>query len=106
MRKLQAFQPDGFWLVTGAAILWGTIGVATKAIYNNDSTTTLFLNLARMLIATPVLLVACWRAIGRETFSIPRRDFLTLLGEVPSLTQRMLITLTQRVRNAEKALTA
>jgi DME family drug/metabolite transporter len=79
MRKLQAFQPDGFWLVTGAAILWGTIGVATKAIYNNDSTTTLFLNLARMLIATPVLLVACWRAIGRETFSIPRRDFLIMV---------------------------
>jgi CRP-like cAMP-binding protein len=37
---------------------------------------------------------------------IPRRDFVTLLREVPSLTQRMLITLCQRVRNAEKALNA
>ena len=37
---------------------------------------------------------------------IHRRDFMTLLREVSSLTQRMLVTLCQRVRNAEKALTA
>jgi CRP-like cAMP-binding protein len=37
---------------------------------------------------------------------IHRRDFVTLLGEVPSLTQRMLVTLCQRVRNAERALNA
>ena len=35
---------------------------------------------------------------------IPRRDFVTLLREVPSLTERMLITLCQRLRSAEKAL--
>jgi CRP/FNR family transcriptional regulator, cyclic AMP receptor protein len=34
---------------------------------------------------------------------IPRRDFVTLLREVPSLTERMLITLCQRLRHAEKA---
>jgi CRP-like cAMP-binding protein len=37
---------------------------------------------------------------------IQRRDFMTLLGEVPALTERILVTLCQRVRNAEKALTA
>jgi CRP-like cAMP-binding protein len=37
---------------------------------------------------------------------IPRREFVTLLREVPSLTQRMLITLCQRLRSAEKALNA
>jgi CRP-like cAMP-binding protein len=37
---------------------------------------------------------------------IHRRDFVTLLGEVPSLTERMLVTLCQRVRSAEKALNA
>jgi CRP-like cAMP-binding protein len=37
---------------------------------------------------------------------IHRRDFMTLLGEVPALTQRILVTLSQRLRNAEKALTA
>jgi CRP-like cAMP-binding protein len=37
---------------------------------------------------------------------IPRRDFVTLLREVPSLTERMLVTLCQRLRSAEKALNA
>jgi DME family drug/metabolite transporter len=79
MRKLQMFRPDGFWLVTGAAVLWGTIGVATQAIYTIDSTTSLFINLARMLIATPVLLAASWRVVGPAMFRIRRRDLLIML---------------------------
>jgi DME family drug/metabolite transporter len=79
MRKSYMIQPDGLWLVTNAAVIWGTIGVVTQVIYNTDSTTSLFLNLTRMLIATPVLLAACWYTIGRKTFSIQRRDFLIML---------------------------
>ena len=75
MRKQSSFQPGGLWLVTFAAILWGTIGIATQAIYNSDDTTSLFLTLARTLIATPVLLIACWRVVGRGMFNIQRRDF-------------------------------
>jgi drug/metabolite transporter, DME family len=78
MQKSPSFQPSGIWLVTIAAATWGTIGVVTQAIYNTDTTTSLFLNLARMLIATPVLLVACWRILGKEMFSIQRRDFLLM----------------------------
>jgi CRP-like cAMP-binding protein len=37
---------------------------------------------------------------------IHRRDFMSLLREVPALTQQMLVTLCQRVRTAEKALNA
>jgi CRP/FNR family transcriptional regulator, cyclic AMP receptor protein len=37
---------------------------------------------------------------------IQRRDFMTLLGEVPALTERILVTLCQRVRRAERAITA
>src|SRR5262245_51086008 len=77
----KTLQPDGFWLVTGAAILWGTIGVATLAIYNSDPTTTsLFLNLARTMVATPVLLLACWRSVGRATFHVRRRDYLIMVA--------------------------
>jgi len=78
MQKPSSFQPSGVWLVTIAAATWGTIGVVTQAIYNTDSTTSLFLNLARMLIATPILLVASWRILGKEMFSIQRRDFLLM----------------------------
>lgn len=75
MQKRRSFQPSGIWLVTCAAILWGTIGIATQAIYNSDDTSSLFLNLGRTMIATPVLFVACWRVVGRGMFNIPRRDF-------------------------------
>ncbi|MBI5931316.1 MAG: EamA family transporter [Chloroflexi bacterium] len=79
MRKVPTFQPGGLWLVTGTAITWGTIGIATQAIYNVDSTTSLFINLARMLVATPVLLAACWFVVGPNMFNIQRRDFRILL---------------------------
>jgi drug/metabolite transporter, DME family len=79
MQKMNAFQPDGFWLVTGAAALWGTIGVATQAIYNIDSTSSLFINLARMLVATPLLLLACWQLVGHKMFQIQRRDLFIML---------------------------
>lgn len=61
-----------------AAIIWGTIGVATQGIYNVDSTTPLFINLMRMLLATPVLLLICWRIVGRKTFDISRRDLVIM----------------------------
>ncbi|GEM_PF-364496 len=83
MRKsltLQASQSNrGFWLVTAASILWGTIGVATQAIYSIDSTSSLFINVARMLIAVPILFTACWRIVGARTFDVPRRDLLVML---------------------------
>ncbi len=74
MQKRQRAVPGGLGLVTCAAILWGTIGIATQAIYNSDPTSSLFLNLGRTLIATPVLLVACWYVVGRQMFDIRRRD--------------------------------
>lgn len=79
MQKLQISQPNGFWLVISAAILWGTIGVATQTIYSLDNTSSLFINLTRMLIATPVLVLACWRVIGKKMFIMRRRDFLIMV---------------------------
>lgn len=74
MQKMLSIRPDGFWLVTFAAIIWGTIGVATQAIYNVDSTSSLFINLSRLLIATPILFTMSWRVLGRKLFSVQRRD--------------------------------
>lgn len=79
MRNLSTFRPDGLRLVITAAILWGTIGVATQAIYQADNTTSLFINLARLVIATPVLFVACWRCLGQTMFSLQPRGWLVML---------------------------
>lgn len=78
-RSWLAGSRQGFGLVSGAAILWGTIGVATQGLYEVDSTTPIFINLARMLIATPLLLVFCWRILGRKLFDIQRNDLALML---------------------------
>ena len=76
----QSNDQSGFWLVIAAASIWGTIGIATQAIYNADSTTSpLFINFARMIIAVPALAFACWRVVGRDMFMLPRRDLLIML---------------------------
>jgi drug/metabolite transporter, DME family len=87
MLKIRTLQPDGFWLVTFAAILWGTIGVATQGIYQIDSTTSLFINLARLVIATPLLFAFCWRTMGSTMFQIARRDLgvMALTGMLMAL---------------------
>ena len=49
----------GLVLILIAALLWGTVGVATKMIYTLVATTALSIGFLRLAIATPVLLVAC-----------------------------------------------
>jgi len=75
MRKLRSIQPGDLWLVIAAGSIWGTIGVATQAIYNTDTTTSLFINLGRMVIAAPVLLLVCRRVVGRKIASLPDYRF-------------------------------
>lgn len=89
MRNLKIVQPGGFWLVSGAAVIWGTIGIATQAIYNLESTNSLFLNLGRLLVATPVLLLVCWRVVGRAMFRIHPRDaaLMALSGTFLAISQ-------------------
>ncbi len=78
MFKILTIHAD-FWMVIAAAILWGTIGVATQAIYSIDTTTSLFINLGRMLVATPILMLACWRTVGPQMFQIRGRDWVVMV---------------------------
>jgi DME family drug/metabolite transporter len=89
LQKTNSVQPSGFWLVASAAVIWGTIGIATQAIYNLDNTNSLFLNLGRLLVATPILLVVCWRVVGRHMFQIRRRDagIMALSGTFLAISQ-------------------
>src|SRR5262249_37445910 len=89
MRKLQLNQPGDLWLVIGAASIWGTIGVATQGIYNIDTTTSLFINLGRMIVAAPVLVFVCWRVMGRAMFRVQRRDLgiMALSGTLLAISQ-------------------
>jgi len=82
---------SGFARVLLASIIWGTIGVATQAIYSIEDTSPLFINLMRTLIATPILVLMCWRSIGRQLFQVRSRDFavMCLMGTCLVLSQVM-----------------
>ncbi|HEX9132518.1 MAG TPA: EamA family transporter [Ktedonobacteraceae bacterium] len=69
----------GLWLIVGAATLWGTTGVATRAIYDLSSTNALSVAFSRLAIAALVLLLLCWRLLGRRAWRVKGRDALLML---------------------------
>lgn len=69
----------GLWLIMGAATLWGTTGVVTQALYRLSSTNAFSVAFWRLSIAALVLLLLCWRLLGRRIWHIKGRDALLML---------------------------
>jgi drug/metabolite transporter, DME family len=72
--KARAGSRGGLLLILAAALLWGTVGVATKAIFTLSEANAISIGFFRLAFATPVLLAACWRVLGRRTFRVAPRD--------------------------------
>ena len=91
MRGAKTLQINGFVWVLLASIIWGTIGVATQSIYQNDVASPLFINLMRTLIATPVLWGIGWKTVGHSLFRVNRRalGIMCLMGICLVLSQVM-----------------
>ena len=70
----------GLLLILFAALLWGTVGVTTRAIYDLSETNALSIGFFRLAIATPALLLACWCTLGRRAFRIAPRDLALMLA--------------------------
>ncbi|HXR65570.1 MAG TPA: EamA family transporter [Ktedonobacteraceae bacterium] len=68
----------GVWSIVGAATLWGTTGVSTQAIYNASTTNPLSVAFLRMAIGALVLVLLCWRLLGRRMWHVKRRDALLM----------------------------
>ena len=79
----------GLLLIVLAAVMWGTVGVATKYIYRVSDTNALSIGFFRLLFSAPILLGACWFMLGRHAFRIPLRDlgFMALMGGAMALYQ-------------------
>lgn len=75
--KISAYP--GAWSILGAAALWGTTGVATQAVYDLSSTNALSLAFLRLAIAALLLMLLCWRLLGRHMWRIERRAALLML---------------------------
>jgi DME family drug/metabolite transporter len=69
----------GLWSIVGAATLWGTTGVATRAIYDISSTSPLSVAFLRLAIGACVLLLLCGRLLGRSVWRVKGRDALLML---------------------------
>ncbi len=78
----------GLVLILMAALLWGTVGIATKAIYNTTDTNALSIGFVRLALATPALLLACWTARS-EMIQVRGRDLglMLLIGLTMALYQ-------------------
>ncbi len=70
----------GLILVVGAALLWGTVGVASKALYGIVEISPLVVGFYRLALAVPLLLALSVHRLGRATFAFHGRDRLLVLG--------------------------
>lgn len=64
----------GFWSILLAAIIWGTVGVGTRALYGFTEANPASVGFLRLAVAAPVLmLVAAW-ATRQRLWQVPPRD--------------------------------
>lgn len=89
MSRFWSSSRRGLWSILGAAMLWGTTGVTTQAIYNRSATNPLSVAFLRLAICALVLLPLCWRLLGRRMWRAKRRDALlmVLLGTMQAIFQ-------------------
>jgi DME family drug/metabolite transporter len=79
MTRIDKAARRGMWSIAGAGTLWGTTGVATRALYALSSTNALSLAFLRLVIAALIFLLLCWRLLGRRMWRMKGRDALLML---------------------------
>ncbi|MEZ4507648.1 MAG: EamA family transporter [Thermomicrobiales bacterium] len=72
--------PSGMLLLIGTGILWGTIGVASKGVFEHSALDAVSVTWIRTLLASPICIVAVWLAGGRTLLSFTRSDLLRMIG--------------------------
>lgn len=70
---------NGPVLVVLAAMLWGTVGIASKLLYGVEDVPPLVVGFFRLAIAVPLLAIWCWWRLGPATFHFPGRDLVRIL---------------------------
>src|SRR5215471_12529554 len=69
----------GFVFVALSAIIFGTLGVATKGVFNVAATNAYSITLLRAIIALLACLGICASVLGKRMFRIARRDARTMV---------------------------
>ncbi len=74
------FVPLGLLQVTSAAVLWGTVGIASKSLYSLANTDPLSIGFFRLAFAAPALLIAGRLATGDRLLRVSGRDLVRMAG--------------------------
>lgn len=76
-------------LVALGAMLWGTVGIASKTLYGIEDVPPLVVGFFRLALAVPLLAAWCWWRLGPATFHFPGRDLFRIatLGVAMALYQ-------------------
>jgi DME family drug/metabolite transporter len=79
----RSYQPAGkrrgILLISCSAILWGTVGVVTQAIFRRTSLDATAVGFYRLAIAFPFLALLSWATGGKGAFVIRRRALIRLV---------------------------
>jgi DME family drug/metabolite transporter len=67
-------------LLIGTGILWGTIGVASKGVFEHSALDAVSVTWIRTLMASPICILAVWLLGGRRLLRFSREDLLGMIG--------------------------
>jgi len=68
----------GIVLVSLAAVLWGTVGIATQAVYHQSELNAITVGFYRLAFAFPGVAIICWKVVGKECFKIHKPHSLKM----------------------------
>lgn len=79
----------GIVLVSLAAVLWGTVGIATQAVYLQSDLNAITVGFYRLAFAFPVVTLVCWKVVGKKIFNIRKQHYLimTTIGAMLAIYQ-------------------
>lgn len=79
----------GILLICLAAILWGTVGIATQLVYRHSDMNAFTIGFYRLACAFPVVALLCWKVVGSAVVQVRFRTYLkmALIGIMLALYQ-------------------
>ncbi len=72
--------PSGMVLLIGTGVLWGTIGVASKGVFEHSALDAVSVTWFRTLMASPICILAVWLSGGRKLLNFSRPDLIRMIG--------------------------
>lgn len=79
MTNNKSFNPlRGVAFISLSAMLWGTVGIATQAVYHQSELNAVTVGFYRLALAFPVVAVVCWKVVGKQIFKVQRQHYLKM----------------------------